>query len=164
MNKLVIAAAAAATLAACASTASAPPEPRYFVMRHLQKAADSPDPGLTPQGQACAAQLARFLGEQGIAAIYASTTRRAQETAAPLAAARGLAPQSYAPADTAGVAARARAEAGSVLIVGHSNTVPDIVERLGGTRPGPIDESRYGDVWRVSKSGGATLAMTVPGC
>jgi phosphohistidine phosphatase SixA len=165
LNKAAIAAAAAAAaLAACASTPAPPAEPHIFVMRHLQKAADAQDPGLTPQGQACAQQLARFLAGQDIAAVYASTTRRAQETAAPLAAARGLAASPYAPADTAEVAARARAETGSVLIVGHSNTVPDIVERVGGTRPAAIDESRYGDVWRVSRSSGATLAMTVPGC
>lgn len=161
--KTIAAAVAASVLAACAST-PAPREPHIFVMRHLHKAADAQDPGLTPQGQACAQQLARFLGNQDIRAIYASTTRRAQETAAPLAAARRLTAQTYAPADTAGVAARARAEAGSVLVVGHSNTVPEIVERLGGTRPAPIDESRYADVWRVSRSNGATLAMTVPGC
>jgi phosphohistidine phosphatase SixA len=165
LNKAVLAAAAAASaLASCASTQGTPREPHIFVMRHLHKAADAQDPGLTPQGQACSQQLARFLGGQEVRAVYASTTRRAQETAAPLAAALGLGAKTYAPADTAGVAARAQAEAGSVLIVGHSNTVPDIVERLGGTRPAPIDESRYADVWRVSRSNGATLAMTVPGC
>jgi broad specificity phosphatase PhoE len=161
--KRIAIAAAASALAACAST-PAPPEPHIFVMRHLHKALGPQDPGLTPQGQACAQQLARFLGNQDIRAVYASTTRRAQETAAPLAAARSLTAQTYAPADTAGVAARARAETGSVLIVGHSNTVPEIVERLGGTRPAPIEDSRYADVWRVTKSNGATLAMTVPGC
>lgn len=148
-------------LAACA-TGSAPPEPHVFVMRHLHKAAGT-DPGLTPQGEACAASLASFLAGQRLSGIYASTTRRARETAAPVAAASDLTVQDYAPAETAGVAARARAETGSALVVGHSNTVPDIVERLGGTRPGPIDESRYGELWRVSRSG-AVIAMPIPGC
>lgn len=174
MNNAVIAAAAAAALAACASTqagapqgasanGAAPAEPHVYVMRHPPKAAAAQDPGLPPQGEACAQQLARFLGRQGIGAVYASATRRAQETAAPLAAARSLTTQTYAPAETAGVAARARAESASALIVGHSYTVPEIVERLGGTRPGPIEDSRYGDVWRVSRNG-VTIAMTVPGC
>jgi hypothetical protein len=37
--------------------------------------------------------------------------------------------------------------------VGHSNTVPDIVEQLGGARPGPVAHEDFGDVWRVGSSG-----------
>ena len=163
------AAAAALTLAAggCASTAGSAPEQHFFVVRHLQKAGGD-DPGLTTEGQECARRLAALLGRQGISAVYASTTRRARETAAPLAAARNLAVQDYPPTDLAGVAARAQAEQGSVLVVGHSNTVPELVERLGGTRPGPIDEANYGEVWRIARhgarNGGATLSFALPGC
>jgi phosphohistidine phosphatase SixA len=164
LKKIAIAAAAASALAACASAGSAPPpEPHYYVMRHLHKAADSPDPGLTPQGQACARTLASFVSRQNIRAVFASTTRRAQETAAPLAAAQSLTVQDYAPADVAGVVARARAEAGSVLIVGHSNTVPDIVEQLGASRPAPIAETQYAQVWRFKRSGGGgTIVWNLP--
>jgi phosphohistidine phosphatase SixA len=132
-------------------------------MRHLHKDVGQ-DPGLTAQGQECARRLATMLEGQGVAAIYVSTTRRARETAAPFAAASGIATQDYPPADIAALAARARGEPGSVLIVGHSNTVPDIVEQLGGVRPGPIDESRFGEVWRIARAGGATSATRVPGC
>ena len=34
-----------------------------------------------------------------------------------------------------------------VLVVGHSNTVPEIVEKLGGERPAALTEADYGDVW-----------------
>jgi hypothetical protein len=56
------------------------------------------------------------------------------------------------------------AETGSVLVVGHSNTVPDIVERLGGTRPPAIAETSFGDVWQVTRTGGATTMTHIPGC
>ena len=38
---------------------------------------------------------------------------------------------------------------GPVLIVGHSNTVPDIIEGLGGVRPGPLEHPDFGDIWTV---------------
>jgi hypothetical protein len=57
--------------------------------------------------------------------------------------------RSYDPADTPGLVARMLADKGPVLVVGHSNTVPEIVERLGGDRPAPLAETDYGDVWHV---------------
>lgn len=162
--RIAAAAALLTVAAACASTGRGPaPEPHFFVTRHLQKDAGQ-DPGLTAEGQRCAQALAAMLRGRGVRAIFASTTRRGRETAAPAAATLGLAAQDYAPADIAGVAARVQATEGSVLVVGHSNTVPDIVERLGGTRPGPIDESRYAEVWQVARSGGATQMVRIPGC
>jgi hypothetical protein len=50
-----------------------------------------------------------------------------------------------------------------VLIVGHSNTVPEIVERLGGARPAPLAETDYGDVWRVRRKDGATEKKSLGG-
>ena len=152
----------AAALAACASTPEAPPAPSYFVMRHLQKAA-GPDPGLTEEGQRSAQRLAVLLGGQRITAIYVSTTRRARETAAPLAARLGIAPVEYDPADTPALAARVRQERGPVLVVGHSNTVPDIVAQLGGTRPEPLADDRYGDIWHIRGSPPSTTRTSVAG-
>ena len=156
------AALAAAALAACVATPPAP-EPSYFVMRHLQKA-EGEDAGLTDEGRRCAAQLAEDLADSGISAVYVSTTRRARETAAPLASRLDLQPSEYDPRNTPRLIERVRAESGSVLVVGHSNTVPEIVERLGGVRPGDIPDARYGDVWQVARAGGATAARRVTGC
>lgn len=150
-------------LMACSTTpeavAGARTEPAYFVMRHLQKA-DGADPALNAEGAANAQRLAAwFEGRAKPAAIYVSTTRRARETAAPLAAALGLAAKEYNPADTSALLARVRAEAGSVLIVGHSNTVPDLVTGLGGTRPVALAETDYGSVWVVARRGGSTQQL-----
>ena len=43
-----------------------------------------------------------------------------------------------------------------MLIVGHSNTVPDIVAALGGTRPAPLTHPDFGDVWRIGADGSTT--------
>jgi phosphohistidine phosphatase SixA len=141
--------------ASCATAAPDTSESAYYVMRHLEKSGGS-DPALNEEGKANALRLAeRFAGER-IAAVYVSTTRRARETAAPLAVKFGLAPKEYDPGDTAALVERVKAETGTVLIVGHSNTVPEIVERLGGTRPADLAETEFGSVWRVSRIDGRT--------
>jgi broad specificity phosphatase PhoE len=139
-------------LAACATTAREPPAQSWYVMRHLQKA-EGPDPALSAEGHANARRLIDFFGEDRPGAIYVSTTRRALETAGPLAATLAVTVKEYDPSDTSGLVARVKAEAGTVLIVGHSNTVPEIVARLGGARPADLAESDYGDIFRVRRDG-----------
>jgi len=145
----LIAAILLVALAACATAPRADtPHPNYYVMRHLQKEAGQ-DPVLSEEGRRGAARLADLLAADPPSAIYVSTTRRASETAAPLAARLGITPKPYSPSDTPALIAAVTAEPGTVLIVGHSNTVPEIVERLGGARPADLGEADYGDIWHV---------------
>lgn len=141
-----------ALVAAACATNSEPAAPSYYVMRHLQKS-DGQDPMLSDEGARNAQRLASWFADDRPRAIYVSTTRRARETAAPLAARFGLALREYDPRDTPALVARARAERGTVLIVGHSNTVPEIVAQLGGARPADLAESDYGDIFRVRSDG-----------
>ena len=138
-----------AALPSCATIADDAAIPSYYVMRHLQKG-DGLDPGLSEEGRANALRLAGWFERDRPTAIYVSATRRARETAAALAARLGVTPKVYDPSDTPGLAARVLAEKGTVLVVGHSNTIPEIVERLGGVRPEPIAETEYGVIWHVS--------------
>lgn len=135
-------------LAACATAPPAPRGPSFYVMRHLQKA-EGEDPPLSAEGRAGARRLVGFFAAERPRVVYVSTTRRARETAGPLAAKWRVKVRRYDPADTSGLIARALAEKGPVLIVGHSNTVPEIVERLGGERPAPLADTDYGDVWHL---------------
>ena len=48
-----------------------------------------------------------------------------------------------------------------MLIVGHSNTVPAIVEALGGGRIGEIGEDEYGVIYRIARSGGGVMRILV---
>lgn len=130
-------------VAACASGL-----PNVYVMRHLQKA-EGADPPLSELGRSNARLLQDLTRRHPPRAIYVSTTRRARETAAPLAEALGITPQEYDPRDTPALIARLRAERRTVLVVGHSNTVPDIVEGIGGRRPDAIGEDRYGDIFYI---------------
>lgn len=149
--------------AACFPVApQVPLGPSYYVMRHLDTA-EGQDPPLSAEGQRKAALLPGWFAGDPPAAIYVSATRRAQQTAAPLAAALGITPKIYDPADTQGLVRMVAQDNGAVLIIGHSNTVPDIVAALGGTRPAPIAHDRFGDIWHVSPASGSTLLLNIDG-
>ena len=143
-----------ALTSACATTPAEPADqPVFYVMRHLHTPAGERDPDLTAEGQRQAALLAgRFAGEAP-ATIYVSDFRRTRQTAAPLAARLGLTPIVYDPADTPGLIARVRAGPTPALIIGHSNTVPEIIAQLGGVRPAPLVHEDFGDLWRIGPGG-----------
>ncbi len=150
-----------ALASACATAPADPaPQPVYFVMRHLHTPEGERDPDLTNEGQRQAALLADRLAPERPVAIYVSDYRRTRQTAAPLAARLGLTPIVYDPADTPGLVARVRAGPKPVLIVGHSNTVPEIIAQLGGTRPAPLVHADFGDLWRIGP-GGATARLRI---
>ena len=144
--------AAAAMLAGCATTPPTP-APAFYVIRHLNTPAGERDPDLLPEGQRRAAVLPARLAAHPPRTIFVSDYRRTRQTAAAVAARWGLTPIVYDPGDTPGLVARVRAAAGPVLIVGHSNTVPDIVEQLGGTRPAPLTHPDFGDLWILAPDG-----------
>ena len=127
-----------------------------YVVRHLEKADASADPPLSERGAEQAEWLAELLEDRAIKAVFATDTQRAELTAAPLAARLGIAVTSYDPRNPAALVAAVRAGGGSVLVVGHSNTVPDLVERFGGTRPTAMGEKDYGTVFVVDANGAVT--------
>jgi phosphohistidine phosphatase SixA len=135
-------------LAACQTAPPAPRGPSFYVMRHLEKG-EGEDPPLSEAGQARARKLIGLFAADPPRAIYVSTTRRAEETAAPLARKLRVKLRRYDPGDSNALIGRVLAERGPVLIVGHSNTVPEIVEKLGGDRPAPLAETDFGDVWHL---------------
>jgi phosphohistidine phosphatase SixA len=135
-------------LAACETTPPAPKGPSFYVMRHLGRGPGQ-DPPLSEEGRVSARLLIGFFAAERPRVAYVSTTRRAYETAAPMARKLRVKLRRYDPGDTDGLVARVLAERGPVLIVGHSNTVPEIVEKLGGERPAALAETDYGDVWHL---------------
>ena len=129
--------------------------PTIFVIRHMRKDVGD-DPSLSAAGAAEAARLGDLLKDRGIAAIFVTPTRRSRETAEPLAKATAARIETYDPRDNAALARRVAAIPGSVLIVGHSNTVPEIVGAVGGAPPGPMTEEEYGRLFAVDRATGKT--------
>ena len=146
-------------LAGCARQAAAPPD--IHVMRHLHTLAGVRDPDLTAEGQRQAVLLARWFRRGAPAMIYVSSARRAQQTAAPLAAALRITPILYDPADTSALIAAVERETRTLLIVGHSNTVPDIIQRLGGKPPAPLVHEDFGDIWTIDGRTRATVRAKI---
>jgi phosphohistidine phosphatase SixA len=140
-----------------------------FVMRHAEKLVSNPtdaDPPLAPAGEARALELAQHFGAapkgQRLDAIIVTQLRRTQDTVRPLANRLGI-PVIVVPADEPGRAAkRALSEyrGGRVLIVGHSDTVPTIVEELSGVDVGAMSEAEYGILYVVSVPRFSRAAVT----
>lgn len=136
---------------ACAVTpkaaAPAPQTPTVVLLvRHAEKEPGD-DPPLTPAGEARARALVEVAGRAGVSAVYSTPTRRTRATAAPLAAQLGLTvrEREAGPKQVPAFAAALREEARgrTVLVVGHSNTVPQLVEALTGVRVAPVADAEY---------------------
>lgn len=129
------------------------------VLRHAEKLDASDDTPLSPQGIARAERLAEMFGgatETGaVRAIYSSDLRRARDTAAPLAARLELPVVTLAARDVEALLARVRREGrgGTSVVVGHSDTVPQIVAGLTGGRVEVAVESQdFSSVFIVTVS------------
>ena len=110
-----------------------------IVVRHAEKQNPSPLPDnqvpLTAAGQARAATLAQVLAREGVTKIYVTEKLRTQQTAQPLATLRGITPQQIPAANTDQLVTELRSFGNRgrvIVVVGHSDTVPAIVNKLGG--------------------------------
>lgn len=138
---------------AIAPTESLIADRTVYVTRHMQKL-DGTDPGLSAEGIAAADRLAAVLADKGVTAIYATPTRRAMETAGALSRRTGVRITSYDPRDPQALVAAAATSKGSILIVGQSNTVHDIIARFGARNPpAPLTEQDYGTVFAITPNG-----------
>lgn len=107
-----------------------------FLVRHAEKAKDDPkDPLLTAEGQARAERLGRILADAGLDSVYASPYKRTQLTAEPVVR-RGKTPDAvtYSPdkQDEWALELLENAKGMQLLIVGHQNTVPQLLNQLNG--------------------------------
>ena len=131
-----------------------------FVVRHAERTdtgtgvtpPPGADPDLSAAGHLRAASLAAMLKDAGITAIYATQYKRTHQTAAPLAAALGVTVVTIPSADTAQLVARLKAAPGNVLVVGHSNTVPDVIKGLGVDAPVTVAESEFDNLFIVTRA------------
>ena len=129
------------------SVSIASAQPVVVVVRHAEKATNGGDnPDLSSAGRARADALARILKDSGITAIFISEFKRTQETAAPTATLIHVTPTVVAAKDTAALVARLHQLSGNALVVGHGDTIPNIVKALGINRPINIPDADYSEL------------------
>lgn len=144
-----------AVCAALSACASVPPAPAlsFVIVRHAEKRPDDPrDPGLSEAGQARAQRLAAALDGQPLRAVYATEYRRTRQTGEPSARAHGLPVTVYdagQPAADFAATLRRGYSSGTVLVVGHSNTAPQIAAALCQCAVAPMDETEFDRRMRV---------------
>jgi phosphohistidine phosphatase SixA len=145
-----------------------------FLVRHAEKAVQpADDPPLSDAGVARSGELARVLADAGITAIYTSQYLRTKQTAGPLANRLGVTsvvlPVRGGMSAPGGISMESigeiadtiyRHEGEKLLIVGHSNTVPEVIRALGCEDVPTIGDKEYDDLFVVTiyAHGKATLA------
>jgi phosphohistidine phosphatase SixA len=116
---------------------------RIFIVRHAEKEKGS-DPLLTAAGNKRAGDLLRTLQHWGIQKIYVSKFRRTQNTADSMRIQLGIDTVHYI-ADTLcyellNSIMHHKDFGKTILVVAHSNTIPQIIRRLG------VTDHPYGDI------------------
>ena len=136
---------AAFTMVTCAFA-----QTTFILVRHAEKADDGTrNPPLNEDGKMRASNLASLLENQEISALYTTPYKRTQETLQPLAEKKGLETQEYEPRAGADWLSKLYEEhsGGTVVITGHSNTIPTLANHLLGDETfSQFDEKEYSNL------------------
>jgi broad specificity phosphatase PhoE len=152
-----------------AAARGAPIDPAtiIYVVRHAEAAAPSGDPSLSDEGLSRSRRLATLMANKQLAAIDTTQLKRAFETGKVVGDAMGIEGE-VVPIDPANIDAYAPAlgahikqqHAGkATLVVGHSNTVPAIVEALSGTSVPPIQHTEYDRLYTITIAANGTAQL-----
>ena len=132
----------------------------YYVVRHAEKATQeanmSSDVPLTDRGKQRAEALKEVLKHKKIGQVYSTNTIRTKSTAQPTADYFHLPIEMYGPRPDSAFIVLLKSKKKNILIVGHSNTVDDIVNMLTGHKdvPGDLPDTEYDNLFIVKKKGG----------
>jgi len=125
-----------------------------IVVRHAEKeAVPATDPPLTSAGNARAGALVELAKDAGVNAIVSTEYLRTRSTVAPLAAKLGLTTEIIGARTSARITADSilsKHRGHTVLLVGHSNTVPDLVAAFGAAKPADICDAGYDNAFVVT--------------
>jgi broad specificity phosphatase PhoE len=137
-----------------------------YIVRHGEKALPDGttammknDPTLSPDGQARAEALKEVLKKEKIRYIYSTNTIRTRSTAEPTRQHFGIdSIMLYAPVPTDAFIQQLKTLKKNALVVGHSNTIDDLVNRLCGETKvaGDLPETIYDNLYIIRVNGKQT--------
>jgi broad specificity phosphatase PhoE len=136
------------------STLSYAEQQTWYLVRHFEKQAGD-NPSLTAIGKTRAKALAEFFTDKALNKVYSSNYNRTLETASPVAVLKSLEIKIYEPQNLAELVSELQTQ-DHVLVVGHSNTTPELLALMGGGSI-TIEETEYGTLY-VLKSNNSVLS------
>ncbi|MBV6479275.1 MAG: hypothetical protein HGGPFJEG_02046 [Ignavibacteria bacterium] len=123
---------------------------KYYIVRHAEKLNNTDTSSLNAQGIQRAEDLKILLLNKGIDKIYASKYKRSQLTAKPLADELNKLMVIYSPDTTTQLADQLKRYSGSdVLIIGHTDNIPQLIELLSGDSISPIAENDFDNIYII---------------
>lgn len=125
----------------------------FICLRHAETTGIGTDPALSTAGMARAEALRRILGNVSLDAVYSTDYNRTRQTAQPTAIDKLLSTTIYNPSNLGsfvdGVLASHRG--GAVLVLGHSNTTPSLLNvLLGSTVYTNLPDAEYDNLFLVT--------------
>ena len=122
------------------------PDFTLLLLRHAEKES-GPDPALSARGKARAQQLASALAP--VQAVWSPDTRRTRATAAPLVQKLQLPLQIYQGSELQRFARRLLSDGSNAVVLGHSNTTPELAALLCQCNTPAISETDYDWIYQL---------------
>lgn len=133
----------------------------YYFIRHAEKDRSNPsekDAHLTEQGKKRAQNWSKVLQNIKFDAVYATDYNRTKETAQPTASKNNLEIVTYSSNSNFDEAFKNATKGKTVLVVGHSNTIPDFVNAvIGKQKYDEIDDANNGNLYMVTLADGTII-------
>lgn len=125
----------------------------YFI-RHAEKDSSNPlekDPALSEAGLQRVEEWIKIFAETPLEVVYTTPYRRTRQTAELIAASKKIPVKLYHPRNLNDADFQSNTAGKCVLVVGHSNTNPVLVNILIGENKYPeLDENQYGSLYTVT--------------
>jgi len=138
-----------------------------FLVRHAEKVSNAADALLSDVGKKRAECLANTLADAQIHAIYTTEVKRTQQTAEPTAQHAGVTVTVVPGKDIAGLVTKLQSGDSPALVVGHSNTLPAIIEALGAGKIKALGDNEYDGLYIVTldpKAGASLVKLHYCDC
>ena len=134
-----------------------------ILIRHAERLSVPPgnnDPHLSAAGKSRAKLLLHVLSEASVSAIYTSEFIRTNETAQPLADELGLSPIKATDAQDIQNDILLNHAGKTVLVVGHTDTVPEVIRLLGDNSGHEIDDDEFDNMFIATVLGESSVRVT----